>query len=341
MPIDISMYNNTPDIGASFERGMRLGDMYKTRKKENEIQNAFQKNTTVDASGKAVVNQGALLSDLTKGGYTQEALQQQQQFAQQKQQQAEQTLHTTTQAFAGMQDPISYAQNRKSLIDGGYAKPEEIPEQYNPKFVQDHQMGLLSIKEQLDQKNKQQEMGIKWAELEAKKNEKSAKDKEMSVTQAKQMGLYNQGSEAEKQYKEATTGTGWDRFDPSSSWNLIDKNDWAPKLIKSKESMRAESAQDRWVESFLRDASGAAIKPEERGSYAKDFFPVAGDSKEIVADKAKARQVKMESARVAAGGEQQMQASNQPPQIQQLHSLPDDALRKIYNALPKNKMAAK
>jgi hypothetical protein len=136
----------------------------------------------------------------------------------------------------------------------------------------------------------------------------------MSVTQAKQAGLYDQGVEAERQYNEAVSGKGWDRFDPSSSFNIIDKNDWAPKILKSKEAMRAESAQDRWVEAFLRDASGAAIPADERAPYKADFFPVAGDSPEIVADKARARQIKMESAKRASG------------------AIPDEALQQMPDA---------
>jgi hypothetical protein len=129
--------------------------------------------------------------------------------------------------------------------------------------------------------------------------EKQRKEKEYSVAQAKQKGLFDSGLEAERQFREAVS-TG--NFFPQkiNPWN---SNDFVPDALKSKESIQANSAQDRWIESFLRDASGAAIPPSERGAYAKDFFPKAGDTPEVVANKQRARELKMQSALVGATGD--------------------------------------
>jgi len=140
-------------------------------------------------------------------------------------------------------------------------------------------------------------------ELQAKSVQKSSNPAKMSISQAKQKGLYDSGAEAERQYQAAAdpSKSWWNSFDPASSFQWVDKNDWAPNFLKSSEAQVAHSAQDRWIEAFLRDASGAAIPPSERGAYAKDFFPMSGDSAQVVADKAAARKIKMENARLASG----------------------------------------
>ena len=71
--------------------------------------------------------------------------------------------------------------------------------------------------------------------------------------------------------------------------------------MKNNKAIEAQAAQSAWVESYLRDASGAAIPPSERMAYAKDFFPQPGDSTDVVANKAQLRAQKMENARIAAG----------------------------------------
>lgn len=130
---------------------------------------------------------------------------------------------------------------------------------------------------------------------------RALKQQELSPIQAKQRGLYESGKLAEEQYNTAVGDKS--EFDPTGVGQVIDNSEWAPNWMKNSKAVESQAAQSAWVEGFLRDASGAAIPPNERMAYAKDFFPRPGDTPEVVANKAKLRQQKMENARVASGVE--------------------------------------
>jgi hypothetical protein len=149
--------------------------------------------------------------------------------------------------------------------------------------------------------------------------ERQAKQDELSATQAKQLGLAEMGQKAEQQYQSAIQrGKAKGEFDPTSYGDIIDATSWMPNFLKSGSAKEAEAAKSAWVESYLRDASGAAIAPSERLAYAKDFFPEPGDTQEIIQNKADLRKQKMQTALMGAGpmGKQQMQGapSAQPPE---------------------------
>lgn len=135
--------------------------------------------------------------------------------------------------------------------------------------------------------------------LQTRLDEKAMKQKEMSAAQAKQRGLYDIGKKAEEQYAGATANP--KEYDPTGVGQWIDNSDWAPNWLKNDKAVESQAAQDSWIESFLRDASGAAIAQSERGAYKKLFFPQPGDSKDVVNNKATLRAQKMESARAGAG----------------------------------------
>lgn len=131
------------------------------------------------------------------------------------------------------------------------------------------------------------------------RTDKLRKDDELNSVQAKQLGLYKIGKEAEDQYNRAVADK--EEYDPTSSGQWIDNSQWAPNLIKNNKAAESQAAQSSWVESFLRDASGATIQPSERMSYAIDYFPQPGDTAEIVKNKAALRKQKMENSLIGAG----------------------------------------
>lgn len=132
-----------------------------------------------------------------------------------------------------------------------------------------------------------------------KKEAHDAKASELSSTRAKQMGLYKNGAAAEDQYTKATQDK--NDYDPTSSGQWIDNSNWAPNMLKNNKAIEAKAAEDAWIESYLRDASGAAIADKERSSYSNIYFPQAGDTKSVVANKKALREEKARSAGVAAG----------------------------------------
>lgn len=135
-----------------------------------------------------------------------------------------------------------------------------------------------------------------------RKVEAEHKKQDLGATQAKQLGNYKLGELAEKQYNEAvkkakTTG----KWDPTAYSDALDNSQMTPNFAKDDNAIAASSAQEAWVEVFLRDASGAAIPKDERLNYATPFFPRPGDTPKVVANKAALRKQKMENALIGAG----------------------------------------
>lgn len=202
-------------------------------------------------------------------------------------------------------DPTSEASvSFRNMIN---AKFPEVAKAYGDKWGQvsaadmDTIFKPLQLKEQSDAR-KQAAALMAGARSDARQDRldaKALKQKELSTTQAKQRGLYESGALAEDQYNQAV-GDGKD-YDPTSVGQVIDNSSWAPNWMKNDHAVAAQSAQDAWIESYLRDASGAAIPDSERGAYKKQFFPQSGDSKTVAANKAALRNRKMENAAVGAG----------------------------------------
>lgn len=311
----------------------------RTEADDKTLRDAYQKNTSAGPDGKISLNRTGVLADLTSAGLGQKAMDLQSGFAKQDAEVSEQQMKVQLdqakmkkQLMWSVTDPTSYVAARERAIALKLPNADKLPPSYpGDQIMRRFQMGTLDAEAQEVAKWKQKEFDQNERKIKAVAGAQVAKAGKVSPTQAKQQGLYQQGILAEKQYNEAVSGTDsrfnplGNHYDPSSSGNWIDKNDWAPKMLKSNEANRAETAQDRWVEAFLRDASGAAIPPSERGAYAKDFFPTAGDSEKIVSDKAAARQAKMQSAKYAAGEKVDFSS--------EVEKLPDDQIDLLYGQL--------
>jgi hypothetical protein len=116
-----------------------------------------------------------------------------------------------------------------------------------------------------------------------------------TATELKQKGNYEMGVLAEKQYLDATTGPG--AWDPTKQYQFINTSS-SPLLqrFKDPKAQQAFNAMDAWVETYLRDATGAVIGPSERPSYYGIYFPREGDTPETVQQKKALRDQKMRSA---------------------------------------------
>jgi hypothetical protein len=184
---------------------------------------------------------------------------------------------------------------------------------------------------------REQESLRKHQEFIAKQSQAKSgqgKTNEMTVAEAKQLGLYKSGILANQQYEEAMAKGD---YDPTSYMALIDNNSFAPQGLKSSSAQAAQAAEEAWVESFLRDASGAAIPATERAPYKDQFFARKGDSKDVLKNKAALRAQKMENARVGSGVEgvpQEMQAqSTQQFDPTVLNQMSDQDLMQIYKQM--------
>lgn len=172
---------------------------------------------------------------------------------------------------------------------------------------------LIKNKEDNDRAREQARilMGQRDQVRQDKMEAKAEKEKDLSAAESKQLGLYKSGLLAENQFANAVSDK--DAYDPTSSGQWIDNSQWAPNWMKNDKAIEAQNAQSAWVESYLRDASGAAIPPNERHAYAVDFFPQPGDTDQMVKNKQMLRAQKMDNARIAAG----RKAQNIDPELAQ------------------------
>jgi hypothetical protein len=84
-------------------------------------------------------------------------------------------------------------------------------------------------------------------------------------------------------------------------------------VIMSPQSQQADQAQRNFVNAVLRQESGAAISPSEFENARKQYFPQAGDSKEVVEQKRKNRETAIKSFEISAGpGIRKIESSKNP-----------------------------
>lgn len=184
----------------------------------------------------------------------------------------------------------------------------------------------------------QKQMGEAGLELKKSLAEQGAEIKkqkadELSAVQAKQLGLAEIGQLANKQYEEAVK----EGFKPTEYSSKIDFMTMMPQFLKSDAGKKAVAAQSNWVEAYLRDASGAAIPPSERGAYADDFFPRPGDTDAIVANKAEMRKQKEQNALIGAGKGQ----SKFKPSTEKVSSYPKKLMKGSQSATVSNEQEEK
>lgn len=85
----------------------------------------------------------------------------------------------------------------------------------------------------------------------------------------------------------------------------------ANRFLKPEAQKHFQAASD-WVRAKLRKESGASIPPAEMIQEIKTYFPMPGDSKEVVAQKAQARKVASDGMRMMAAKAAQTAPSSGP-----------------------------
>lgn len=325
--IDSSIYfqQQPLDIMGSIQKGMSLSQMAKDAKLRDQqiaeqegLKNAYAQGIKQGPDGKQYLDREATLSALAQVN-PMKAYEQQKQFEAEDFQKQKTNIESNLQKLdlgnrllSNVSDQESFDQametGRKFGID-----TSAFGKYYDPNLVKRYQAMGMSAKERLenefkkmdyglkqeDRLLKQKDLEIKERDLGLKRLAKSEKENEMSVSQAKQKGLYDLGVLAEAQYKAAVSDP--KQYNPTNPGQWIDNSQWAPNWAKNDRALEAQTAQKNWVEAFLRDASGAAIPPSERMAYAQDFFPQPGDTPAVIANKAALRKQKMENARFASG----------------------------------------
>jgi hypothetical protein len=104
---------------------------------------------------------------------------------------------------------------------------------------------------------------------------------------------------------------------------------------QSEDFQRADRAKEDFISAVLRKESGAAISEGEFAREDRKYFPQPGNSQKVIADKAKARQIAIQSMERTAGPALKAAAPKQQQGgIEQLlQKLPPDRLAKAQKAM--------
>lgn len=112
-------------------------------------------------------------------------------------------------------------------------------------------------------------------------------EKAPTESQAKSQTFYSQMTSANKELENLQAKG----FDPTKITSQVQTAAAGTPLtaIVSPAAQQARQAQEQWAESFLRVKTGAAATQGEVDRNVRTFFPQIGDSKEVIAQKARAR----------------------------------------------------
>lgn len=94
-------------------------------------------------------------------------------------------------------------------------------------------------------------------------------------------------------------------FNPSNVVDNVAASILPPQfrnIAISPEYQQVRAAQENFITGLLRLDSGAAIPPAELEAYIAQYFPVAGDTKATIEQKARARQAALEATKAEAAG---------------------------------------
>lgn len=181
------------NYGDMYRNGMTMRNLaMQNQQAQQEIsekqtmKDLLRKNVVTDSSGKASLNQQAVLSDLYRVN-PEKAMALEKQFrAESLEKQSEITRAAKQLAWSAT--PETWAQTRQAAIEMGLPNADKLPSEWSDQFAQRWQIATLDGEKQLELKMKE-----KAAEMDARKyaNEQAFKEKEFALK--KQDSDYNRG----------------------------------------------------------------------------------------------------------------------------------------------------
>lgn len=309
MPIDTSMYSmiKAPDIAGGIQDGMRMRDMIDQRGRQQKLDAQNDQKFQMEKADKARQYVASVYSNIKDDASLQSAIK------------GAQAIGLPVDGFTGRYEID------KPILDNLYASSMSR-EQQESMALQKERFGYEKNKDSRD-------YDLRYRDTLAKEKlagmDAQRKATELNATEAKLLGNYEIGTMAEQQYKNAVADP--NEYNPTESGQFIDNDTsgWVPNSWKNKKAVEANAAKSSWVETFLRTDSGAAIPPDERLAYAKDYFPQPGDTPQVIANKELLRKQKMQNALVGSGYNGQKMAQ----QEQQVKQAAQQNMSNVANAV--------
>ena len=137
-------------------------------------------------------------------------------------------------------------------------------------------------------------MGLKRDEIAAKRE--ALTQKPNTAEQFKVAGFGQRMEQAEAEM-EKIQQAGYDRSSVASGIGSM-----LPNLVRGTDAQQQDQAERNFVNALLRKESGAAISPTEFASAQQQYFPRAGDSAEVIAQKKRNRQLATQALKAEAAG---------------------------------------
>jgi hypothetical protein len=179
----------------------------------------------------------------------------------------------------GVTDQKSYTAARNLALSEGLMKPEELPETYDPKLINNIQYRALSLKDRLEQMNKETELRLKEREIGQKRG-----GVEGGLTEAEK----SVDKDYAKDYNNFTTG-GRDRAQNAINRlktikkELEDAGDGAfapgggraaflPDFTRDKKSIEWRDSAHGAANNVLKELMGGQISDADRKSLAAGYY---------------------------------------------------------------------
>jgi hypothetical protein len=153
------------------------------------------------------------------------------------------------------------------------------------------------LQARFDQQDKTQQRMLDAAErrqersLEAKANQDPVLKQNQYAA-----ALYGQrAQDADQIFSKLSSGS----YDPTDATSGLQR--MLPNFLQSSESQQQDQAERNFVNAVLRRESGAAISKSEFDNAEKQYFPRAGDAPEVLANKARNRQIAQAALKAESG----------------------------------------
>ena len=200
--------------------------------------------------------------------------------------------------------PEVLARSQPGMVPQGPAAPGAMsPEQSeNPMFgalrsylekkkstatmsTQEQQLRMEQIRAGIDRDKAQAELDRAKAAAEASGGGPSATAKRPAATEFNARGFADKARQANESLEKLIMGG----FDPSSNKAML--GGVLPNIFKPSDVQQLEQARRQFVNAILRRESGAAIPESELANYNRQYFPMPGDSQQVLGQKAQARRL--------------------------------------------------
>lgn len=265
------------------------------------------------------------LGDMVKDGMSMRQMAMQNEAGEQKLAEDERKRKTQAslqamETLAGMspeQRAAEYPKMREQMIQSGMMRPEDGPPEHDEGHFQRYWGALQKTPEYVDRQKSLAELELTKAKAQAaipdaqlerdfkraqigKLNADAREAGKPKVTgdQYKVAGFVKRAEQAEDTLNQLLQSG----YDPTTAGADIQGRALFPGILQSGEYKGFDQASRNFISAVLRRESGAAISDQEYANERAKYFPMPGDDKDVLAQKAAARAQAMAGLKAEAGG---------------------------------------